>query len=115
MVREACCRDRYVRYMSGGCWAALWTMRRIQMSAGSHHERRRLGSAATVRDVVQIHAGGIAQGWGSSGNSHVVDLEGAEMDGDKAVELEHLGCEVPLLGWATNADIDMQRCSLDAN
>lgn len=48
------------------------------------------GSAATVRDVVQVHTGGVVQGWESSGNSHVVDLEGAEMGGDKAVELEHL-------------------------
>ncbi|KAJ4989769.1 hypothetical protein SVAN01_04799 [Stagonosporopsis vannaccii] len=70
-------------------------MRRVRMGAGRHHERRRLGSAATVRDVVQIHTGDVAQGWGSSGNSHVVDLEGAEMGGDKAVELEHLGCEAP--------------------
>lgn len=53
MVREACCRGRYRRYMSGGCWDALWAMRRVQMSNGSHHERRRLGSAAAVRDVVQ--------------------------------------------------------------
>lgn len=59
---------------------------------------QRLGSAAIVRDVVQIHTGAVAQGWSSSGNSHVVDLEGAELGGDKAgkleleLELEHLGC-----------------------
>lgn len=51
------------------------------------------------------YTGGVAQGWGSSGNSHVVDLKGAEMDGDKAVELEHLGCEVPVLGRATSVDM----------
>jgi len=53
MVREGCCRNRCGWYMSGGCWEALWAMRRIQMGAGSHHERSRLGSAATVRDAVQ--------------------------------------------------------------
>lgn len=40
---------------------------------------------------------GIVQGCHSSGNSHVVDLKGAEMDGDKTVELEHLEFKVPVL------------------
>lgn len=83
----------------------LRAMRRIQMSPGSHHECRRLGSAATVRDVVQIHTRAVAQGWGSSGNSHVVDLEGAEMDGDKAGKLEHLGCKASRRGRTANVEI----------
>jgi hypothetical protein len=77
-VREACCRNRY-----GGIWAAdagmrLWAMRRIQVSPGSHHERRRLGQQRQS-EMSPDPRWVIAQGCGSSGSSHVVDLEGAEM------------------------------------
>jgi hypothetical protein len=55
----------------------------------------------------------IVQGCDSSGSSHVVDLEGAEMGGDKAVELEHLECKVPVLSWATSVNMQVSFWSSD--
>lgn len=115
MVRETCCRDRRGRY-TDGCWDVVMGDAAKADESREPSRVQRLGSAATVRDVVQIRTGVVAQGWSSSGNSHVVDLEGAEMDGDKAVELEHLEFKVPLPGWAANVKMqalcsDLYECT----
>lgn len=107
MVREACCRNSYGRYMGSGCWDAVMDDAANADESREPSRVQQLGSAATVRDVVQIHTEAVAQGWSSSGNSHVVDLEGAEMDGDKAVELEHLGCKASLRAWAANVEVQI--------
>ena len=42
------------------------------------------------------------QGGGSSGNSHVVDLEGAEMMEIRLLSLSTLDTRYQYCGWATN-------------
>lgn len=64
--------------MSGECWDAVMG---DAANTGERWEPSRVQAAGVSSDSQRCRSDphwGVVLGWGSSGNSHVVDLEGAE-------------------------------------